>query len=59
MFSPSSPTIDEDIRNIVEEVLKERAKQPENQETALAERVEKETKEEIEVEAEDARVHYT
>ena len=47
MSRPNSPTIDEVIGNIVEEVLRERAGQPENQETDL-EKV-REQNEEVEV----------
>ena len=52
MYSSSSPTIDEVIGNIMEEVLKERAEKPKNEETA-PEKVREEN------ETEDAMVFYT
>ena len=58
MSNPSSPTLNEVVENIVEEVLRERVKQQENQETAPKEVGEK-NEEEIEVEAGDARAFYS
>ena len=57
MSSPRSPILDEVIRNIMEDVLHERAEQLENQETTLKE-VRKETKE-VEVEAGEVQVFFT
>ena len=48
MSNPSSPTLDKVVENIVEEVLREKAKQPRNQETAL--KKVREENEEVEVE---------
>ena len=49
MSSPSSPNLDEVVENITEEILRERAEQLENQETASKEV--REENEEVEVEA--------
>ena len=54
MSSPSSPNLDEVVENIVEEVLKKIAEQPENQEIIPAEEVREET-EEVEIEAGEVR----
>ena len=58
MSSPSSPTLEEEIENIMENVQKERAKQPENQETVPMEGVREEA-EQMEVEVGEARVFIT
>ena len=59
MSNPSSPTLDEIVENIVEEVLRERAEQQENQKT-IPEEVGQGTKEiEVEIEAGDARAFYS
>ena len=58
MSSPSSPTLNEVIGNIMEDVLRERAEQPENKETVPSEEVGEETKE-VEVESGEARVFFT
>ena len=55
MSSPSSPTLDEVVENIMEEVLRERIEQIKNRETVPVEEVREETSE-VEVEAEEARV---
>ena len=57
MSSLSSPTIDQVVENIMEEVLRERAEQPENQETGHIEEIKEET-EEVEVEAGEVRVFF-
>ena len=55
MSSLSSPTLNEAIENIVEDVLGERVEQTKNQEIVPMEEVREET-EEVEVEAGEARV---
>ena len=58
MLNPSSPTLDEVVGNIVEEVLRDRVEQ-ENQEIVLEE-VRQETEEnEVKVEPGDARAFYS
>ena len=58
MSNPSSPTLDEVVGNIIEEGLRERAEQ-ENQET-VPEEVRQEAEEiEVEVEVEEARAFYS
>ena len=56
MSSPSFPTLDEVVENIMEEVLREEAKQLENQETAPEEL--REENEEVEVEGGEALVFF-
>ena len=56
MPNPSSPTIDKVVENIMEEILRERAKQPRNQEIATEEV--REENEEVKVEAGEARVFF-
>ena len=58
MSSPNSPTLNEVVGNIIEDVLKESAKQAANQETVPAKEVREET-EEVEVEAGEARIFFT
>ena len=58
MSSPNSPTLNEVVGNIIEDVLKESAKQAANQETVPAKEVSEET-EEVEVEAGEARIFFT
>ena len=58
MSSLSSPTLDEVVENIVEDVLRERVEQPETQETVPSEEVRKEN-EEMERAVVDARVFFT
>ena len=57
MSNPSSPTLDEVVENIMEEVLRERAKQPGNQKTAPEEL--REENKEVEIEAEEARIFFS
>ena len=45
MSSPNSPTLNEVIENIVEDVLRERVEQPESHENVPAREVREETKE--------------
>ena len=60
MSSPSSPTLDQVIENIIEEVLKERVKQLENYENAPIEEVQEENEiEEMEGDVADTRVFFT
>ena len=58
MSSPTSPTLNDLIRNIVEDVLRERAKQRKNQETVPMREVGEET-EEVEGESREVRVFFT
>ena len=58
MSSPSSPSLEEVIENIMEDVQRERVEQPENQETVPAEGVREEVKE-MEVEAGEERLFIT
>ena len=55
MSSPNSPTLNEVIENIVEDVLGERAEQTKNQETIPVEEVREQT-EEVEVKTRETRV---
>ena len=57
MSSSSSPTIDKVIGKIVEEVLREGAEQPKNQETTPEEV--REENEEVEVDAGESRAFYS
>ena len=60
MSSSSSPTLDKVVENIMEEVLRDIAKQLENQENAPAEEVREENEiEEMEGDVADARVFFT
>ena len=60
MSSPSSPTLDKVVDNIMEEVLRDIAKQLENQENSPAEEVREENEiEEMEGDVADARVFST
>ena len=58
MSSLSSPIVDRVVENIMEEVQRERAEQPENRETTPTEEIREET-EEVEVEAREVRVFFT
>ena len=55
MSGPSFPILDEVVENILEEVLRERVEQTENQETVPMEEVKEET-EEVKVWAREVRV---
>ena len=52
MLNPSSPTLEEVVGNISEEILRQRVEHQENLETAI-EKVSKENEEEIEVMVEE------